>query len=36
VIDDDAPIEGCRRIFLEDPFGNRLELMEKDSAGEAP
>jgi catechol 2,3-dioxygenase-like lactoylglutathione lyase family enzyme len=26
---DDAPLEGYRRIFLSDPFGNRLELMEK-------
>jgi hypothetical protein len=25
---DDAPLEGYNRIFLSDPFGNRLELME--------
>ena len=28
IVDDD-PLEGYRRIFLDDPFGNRLELMEK-------
>jgi len=28
VVDDD-PLEGFKRIFLDDPFGNRLELMEK-------
>jgi catechol 2,3-dioxygenase-like lactoylglutathione lyase family enzyme len=28
VIDDD-PLPGWTRIFLDDPFGNRLELMEK-------
>jgi catechol 2,3-dioxygenase-like lactoylglutathione lyase family enzyme len=26
---DDAPLAGYERIFLNDPFGNRLELMEK-------
>jgi hypothetical protein len=26
---DDAPIEGYLRIFVNDPFGNRLELMQK-------
>ncbi|HEY5019916.1 MAG TPA: VOC family protein [Steroidobacteraceae bacterium] len=26
---DDAPMAGYERIFLSDPFGNRLELMEK-------
>ena|SRR5436190_19254441 len=25
--DDDLP--GCRRFYTEDPFGNRIELMEK-------
>jgi catechol 2,3-dioxygenase-like lactoylglutathione lyase family enzyme len=29
VIVDDAPLEGYRRIFINDPFGNRLELMQK-------
>ena len=24
----DEPLEGYRRIFVDDPFGNRLELME--------
>jgi catechol 2,3-dioxygenase-like lactoylglutathione lyase family enzyme len=28
IVDDD-PLPGYRRIFLNDPFGNRLELMEK-------
>ena len=28
VVDDD-PLDGYFRIFLDDPFGNRLELMEK-------
>jgi catechol 2,3-dioxygenase-like lactoylglutathione lyase family enzyme len=28
IVDDD-PLEGYRRIFLDDPFGNRLELMER-------
>ncbi len=28
IVDDD-PLEGYLRIFLDDPFGNRLELMEK-------
>lgn len=26
---DDEPLPGYRRAFLYDPFGNRLELMEK-------
>ncbi len=26
---DDAPLEGYQRIFVNDPFGNRLELMQK-------
>jgi catechol 2,3-dioxygenase-like lactoylglutathione lyase family enzyme len=26
---DDAPMAGYDRIFLSDPFGNRLELMER-------
>ena len=28
VVKGDAPLEGYRRIFVDDPFGNRLELME--------
>ena len=30
VINDDAPIAGRRRFFTEDPFGNRLELLQPD------
>jgi hypothetical protein len=26
---DEAPLEGYQRIFINDPFGNRLELMQK-------
>lgn len=26
---DDAPLPGYERVFLSDPFGNRLELMER-------
>jgi catechol 2,3-dioxygenase-like lactoylglutathione lyase family enzyme len=26
----DAPIEGFRRIFVSDPFGNRIELLESE------
>ena len=25
---DDEPLEGYQRIFVDDPFGNRIELME--------
>ncbi|MGO9932069.1 MAG: VOC family protein [Steroidobacteraceae bacterium] len=25
---DDEPLEGYQRIYVEDPFGNRIELME--------
>jgi hypothetical protein len=28
----DEPLEGYARIFVDDPFGNRIELMEP-SAG---
>ena len=27
-IAEDAPLPGCSRIFIYDPFGNRLELIE--------
>jgi catechol 2,3-dioxygenase-like lactoylglutathione lyase family enzyme len=30
-ITDDEPLEGYRRIYVDDPFGNRIELMESDS-----
>lgn len=26
---DAPPFDGCRRVFVTDPFGNRLELMER-------
>jgi catechol 2,3-dioxygenase-like lactoylglutathione lyase family enzyme len=26
---DDEPLEGYRRIYVDDPFGNRIELMEE-------
>jgi len=26
----DVPFDGYRRIHVEDPFGNRIELMERD------
>ena len=26
---DDEPLEGYHRIYVDDPFGNRIELMEK-------
>lgn len=29
VIRDNKPIEGYARFFTEDPFGNRIELMER-------
>jgi catechol 2,3-dioxygenase-like lactoylglutathione lyase family enzyme len=31
IVDDD-PLPGYQRIFLDDPFGNRIELMEKVSS----
>jgi catechol 2,3-dioxygenase-like lactoylglutathione lyase family enzyme len=27
---DDEPLEGYQRIYVDDPFGNRIELMEPD------
>ena len=30
VVDDD-PLEGYLRVFVADPFGNRIELMERSS-----
>jgi catechol 2,3-dioxygenase-like lactoylglutathione lyase family enzyme len=29
---DDEPLEGYRRIYVDDPFGNRIELMELSRA----
>ena len=31
-IRDDEPLEGYDRIYVDDPFGNRLELMEVNSS----
>ena len=28
VEDEDEPIEGCERRHVQDPFGNRIELIE--------
>jgi hypothetical protein len=28
VIVDDEPLEGYDRVYVDDPFGNRLELLE--------
>lgn len=27
---DDEPSDGCRRVYVDDPFGNRVELLEPD------
>jgi catechol 2,3-dioxygenase-like lactoylglutathione lyase family enzyme len=27
-VGDDEPLEGYRRVYVDDPFGNRIELME--------
>jgi catechol 2,3-dioxygenase-like lactoylglutathione lyase family enzyme len=29
----DEPLEGYRRVYVSDPFGNRIELMEPDQSG---
>lgn len=29
IIREDTPVEGYARFFTEDPFGNRIELMER-------
>lgn len=29
VVEDDAPLEGWKRGYVYDPFGNRIELMEE-------
>ena len=29
VVDDDVPLQGYRRFHTHDPFGNRIELMER-------
>jgi len=30
---EDEPLEGYDRVFVDDPFGNRIELMEKLAPG---
>ena len=32
VLRDDEPLAGYRRVYVDDPFGNRLELLEPVSA----
>jgi len=29
---DDEPLEGYERVYVNDPFGNRLELLEPDAS----
>jgi catechol 2,3-dioxygenase-like lactoylglutathione lyase family enzyme len=29
---DDAPLEGFSRLFVDDPFGNRIELLERSTS----
>lgn len=31
-VKEDEPLEGYTRVYVEDPFGNRLELMEPSNA----
>ncbi|MBW8859749.1 MAG: hypothetical protein JF570_08465, partial [Caulobacter sp.] len=31
---DDEPLEGYDRVYVDDPFGNRIELLEPLSGGE--
>jgi catechol 2,3-dioxygenase-like lactoylglutathione lyase family enzyme len=31
-VKDDEPLQGYHRVYVDDPFGNRLELMETDTA----
>jgi catechol 2,3-dioxygenase-like lactoylglutathione lyase family enzyme len=28
ILKEDEPLEGFRRVYVDDPFGNRIELME--------
>lgn len=32
----EEPLEGHVRVYVDDPFGNRLELMERSGTGSAP
>lgn len=29
IIKDDEPLEGCHRFYVDDPFGNRIEFLER-------
>jgi hypothetical protein len=29
----DEPLEGYQRVYVHDPFGNRLELMQRNRSG---
>jgi catechol 2,3-dioxygenase-like lactoylglutathione lyase family enzyme len=31
-VKDDEPLQGYQRVYVDDPFGNRLELMESETA----
>jgi len=31
---EDEPLEGCHRVYVTDPFGNRIELMEPEEKDE--
>ena len=33
---DDEPLEGYDRVYVSDPFGNRIELMEPKAGGQVP
>jgi catechol 2,3-dioxygenase-like lactoylglutathione lyase family enzyme len=33
-LNDDEPLEGYDRVYVDDPFGNRIELLEPLSGGE--
>jgi catechol 2,3-dioxygenase-like lactoylglutathione lyase family enzyme len=33
---DDEPLEGYDRCYVDDPFGNRIELLEPDPGGPGP
>jgi catechol 2,3-dioxygenase-like lactoylglutathione lyase family enzyme len=31
VLQDDEPLQGYQRVYVDDPFGNRIELMEPNT-----
>lgn len=33
-LNDDEPLEGYERVYVDDPFGNRIELLEPLTGGE--